>query len=99
MLQGVEAGGGLALDGAGSGGLLRVGAIGVDLSWGCHDSDLACERQGVMRAEGGEVVEGERKNKKMSGHVKGFRSSGAQAIREFHFDAETETRRKTLRRY
>ena len=41
MLQGVEAGGGLALDGAGSGGLLRVGAIRVDLCGGCHDSDLA----------------------------------------------------------
>jgi hypothetical protein len=28
MFQGVEAGGGLALDGAGAGGLLRIGAIG-----------------------------------------------------------------------
>ena len=46
VFQGVEAGGGLALDGAGSGGLLRVGAIGVDLCWGCHDSDLARERSG-----------------------------------------------------
>ena len=42
VFQGIEAGGGLALGGAGSGGLLRVGAIGVDLSRGCHDSDLAC---------------------------------------------------------
>ena len=41
VLQGVEAGGGLALDGAGSGGLLRVGAICVDLGRGCHDYDLA----------------------------------------------------------
>jgi hypothetical protein len=41
VLQGVEAGSGLALDGAGSGGLLRVGAIGRDLCGGCHDSDLA----------------------------------------------------------
>ena len=41
VFQGIEAGGGLALGGAGSGGLLRVGAIGVDLCGGCHDSDLA----------------------------------------------------------
>ena len=41
VFQGIEAGGGLALGGAGSGRLLRVGAIGVDLSWGCHDYDLA----------------------------------------------------------
>src|SRR5437763_192362 len=46
VLQGVEAGGGLALDGAGSGGLLRVGAIGGDLSGACHDSDVARERRG-----------------------------------------------------
>ena len=42
VFQGIEAGGGLALDGAGSGGLLRVGAIGGDLSGACHDYDLAC---------------------------------------------------------
>ena len=41
VLQGVEAGGGLALDGAGSGGLLGIGPIGGDLSGGCHDSDVA----------------------------------------------------------
>ena len=32
VFQGVEAGGGLALDGAGSGGLLRIGAVGSLLS-------------------------------------------------------------------
>src|ERR1035437_1232198 len=42
MFEGVEAGGGLALDGAGSGGLLGVGLVGGDLCWGCHDYDLAC---------------------------------------------------------
>ena len=42
VFQGIEAGGGLALDGAGSGGLQRVGAIGINLGWGCHDYDLAC---------------------------------------------------------
>jgi hypothetical protein len=41
VFQGIEAGGGLALGGAGSGGLLRVGAIGVELCGGCHDYDLA----------------------------------------------------------
>ena len=37
VLQGVEAGGGLALGGAGSGGEERVGAVSCDLCWGCHD--------------------------------------------------------------
>ena len=41
VFQGIEAGGGLALGGAGSGRLQRVGAICVDLGWGCHDYDLA----------------------------------------------------------
>ena len=41
VFQGIEAGGGLALGGAGSGGLRRVGAICVDLCGGCHDYDLA----------------------------------------------------------
>ena len=41
VFQGIEAGSGLALDGAGSGGLQRVGAIGGDLGWCCHDYDLA----------------------------------------------------------
>ena len=49
VLQGVEAGGGLALDGAGSGGFLRVGAIGGDLSGGCHDYDLARGWRGIWR--------------------------------------------------
>ena len=52
VLQGVEAGGGLALGGAGSGGLLRVGAIGGDLCGGCHDSDLAHEYWGVWSGSG-----------------------------------------------
>src|SRR5258706_571469 len=43
VFQGIEAGRGLALGGAGSGGLLRVGAIRVDLSRGCHDYDFACQ--------------------------------------------------------
>ena len=43
----VEAGGGLALDGAGSGGFLRVGLIGRDLSWGSHDHDVACGWRGI----------------------------------------------------
>ena len=47
VLQGVEAGGGLALDGAGSGRLLRIGAIGGDLCGGCHDSDLAREWRAI----------------------------------------------------
>src|ERR1035437_1106546 len=47
VLQGVEAGDGLALDGAGSGGLLRVGAIGGDLSGGSHDYDLARGWRGI----------------------------------------------------
>ena len=34
VFQGIEAGGGLALGGAGSGGLQRVGAIGVDFELG-----------------------------------------------------------------
>src|ERR1035437_7286251 len=47
VLQGVEAGDGLALDGAGSGGLLGVGPIGGDLSRGCHDYDLARGWRGI----------------------------------------------------
>src|SRR5204863_4071068 len=42
MLQSVEAGGGLALGGAGSGGHLRVGAIGCGLCWSSHSSAIAC---------------------------------------------------------
>jgi hypothetical protein len=41
VFQGIEAGGGLALGGAGSGGLQRVGAICFDLCGACHDYDLA----------------------------------------------------------
>ena len=41
LFQGIEAGGELALGGAGSGRLLRVGGICVDLCRGCHDYDLA----------------------------------------------------------
>jgi len=41
VFQGIEAGGGLALGGAGSGRLQRVGAICVNLCWACHDYDLA----------------------------------------------------------
>src|SRR6185369_11126368 len=41
VFQGIEAGGGLALGGAWSGGLLRVGAVCVNLGGGCHDYDLA----------------------------------------------------------
>src|SRR5262249_32090568 len=33
VLEGVEAGGGFAFGGAGSGGLLRVGAVRCDLGW------------------------------------------------------------------
>ena len=45
VLQGVEAGGGLALGGAGSGRVLGVGAVGGDLGWACHDSDVARARR------------------------------------------------------
>jgi hypothetical protein len=38
VLEGVAAGAGLALAGAGSGGLLGVAAIGFDLTFGAHDS-------------------------------------------------------------
>jgi hypothetical protein len=46
VAQGVHAGGGLAFFGARTGGLHRVQAIGVDLSWGCH-------RPHVSRPAGG----------------------------------------------
>ena len=55
VLQGVEAGGGLAFGGAGSGGLLRVSAIGGELSGGCHALDVAHERRNIS---GGEAVSG-----------------------------------------
>src|SRR5882724_11103099 len=35
-LEGVEAGGGFAFGGAGSGGLFRVSAVGGELFWRCH---------------------------------------------------------------
>jgi hypothetical protein len=38
MLERVETGGGLALRGTGSGGLLSVEAVSLDLSGSCHDS-------------------------------------------------------------
>ena len=56
VFESVEAGGGLALGGAGSGGLLRVGAICVNLSWGCHDYDLAREFWGIWGV-GRQVIE------------------------------------------
>ncbi|MEO8370086.1 MAG: hypothetical protein ABI806_12875 [Candidatus Solibacter sp.] len=37
VVQGVETGDGLALDGAGSGGTLRIGAVGCELCWGRHN--------------------------------------------------------------
>ena len=35
-LEGIEAGGGLALGGLGAGGFLGVATVGVDLAQGCH---------------------------------------------------------------
>jgi len=40
-LQGIEAGAGFALGGGGSGGLLGIEAVGLDLSDGCHDGCLS----------------------------------------------------------
>jgi hypothetical protein len=57
MFEGVEAGSGLALGGAGSGRLLRVGAIGGDLCRGCHAYDLTRGRRGI-RGWGRQMVEG-----------------------------------------
>ena len=64
VFQGVEAGGGLALGGAGSGRFLRVGAICGDLSWSSHDYELARGRRGTW-GRGRQVIEGEGKKKKM----------------------------------
>ena len=38
VFQGIEAGRGLPLFRAGASGSLRIQAVGVDLSWGCHSS-------------------------------------------------------------
>jgi len=46
-LQGVGTGGGFALGGAGTGGLLRVEAIGGDLFWSAHPPGIAGEGAGV----------------------------------------------------
>src|ERR1035438_6948336 len=64
VFQGVEAGGGLALGGAGSGRFLRVGAICGDLSRGGHDYDLARGPGGIWGV-GRQVIEGKRKKEKM----------------------------------
>ena len=64
VFQGIEAGGGLALGGAGSGGLLRVGAVCVNLGRGCHDYDLAWQQRGIW-AGFGVSGSGSIKNKKM----------------------------------
>ena len=56
VFESVEAGSGLALGGAGSGRFERVGAIGGDLSWGCHISAIAGEKVPFPR-ESVQVVE------------------------------------------
>src|ERR1039457_2132715 len=47
VFKGVEAGSGLALDGARSGRFLRVGAICGDLSWSSHDYEVARGRRRI----------------------------------------------------
>ena len=41
VAHGVEAGGGFAGCGGGTGGVLGVGAVGVDLGGGCHKGDAS----------------------------------------------------------
>src|SRR5271157_2003807 len=52
-LEGIEAGAGFALGGGGSGGLLGIEAVGLDLSDGCHGNDLTRNKKAPRRRPGG----------------------------------------------